>query len=160
MTKTIAAALTLGLGLTVAALGETVVARTQAAGSVGVGLRIPALHGMDVAEGAPAEGVRHASFGGGSAAETKLRFSLIDTNGASQLSVRRTVLTAAEPGIVRTGINGRQEPKIASETMSFARSGAFGWRRLEDRVTSPQASRVASGQPDEARAVVYELWHF
>lgn len=159
MTKTIAA-MTLGLGLTVAAFGEPAVARTQAAGSVGVGLRIPALHGMDVAEGAPAEGVRHASFGGRSAAETKLRFSLIDTNGASELSVRRTVLTAAEPGIVRTSNKGQQAPAIASETSSFARSGAFGWRRLEDRVSAPAAARVASGQPDEARAVVYELWHF
>jgi hypothetical protein len=159
MTKTIAA-LILGLGLTVAACGEPAIAKTRTSGSVGVGLSIPAVHGMDVAEGAPAGGVRNASFSGRSAAETKLRFSLIDTNGASALSVRRTVLSAAEPGFVRTGNGGKHEPAATAETTSFARRGAFGWRRLEDRVSAPKAARVSSGQPEEARAVVYELWHF
>ena len=161
-TKTIAA-LTLGLGLTVAASGEIAVGRTQARGSVRVGLRIPALHGMDVAEGAPVQGIRNASvtsFSGQRPAQSKLRLSLIDTNGASALSVQRTVLSAVAPGLVRTSNGGKQEPAMASETTSFARSGAFGWRRLDDRVGAPAAARVASGQPEEARAVVYELWHF
>lgn len=162
MTKKIAAVL-LGLGLTMAVCGEPAVGKTQASGSVSVGLRIPALHGMDVAEGAPLQGVRNASvssFSGQRPAESKLRLSLIDTNGASALSVQRTVLAAVAPGLVRTGNGDRQEPAVASETTSFARSGSFGWRSLDDRVGAPAAARVASGQPEQARAVVYELWHF
>jgi hypothetical protein len=160
MNKTVLALL-LGFGASAAAAAQPATGKDHANGSVRVGLSIPAVHGFDAAEGAPEGGARSASKTSRRTPESKLRVAMINTNGGDALMVRRTVLsTGGAQGMVRTARGRDSAAAATTETSSFARAGAFGWKRLEDRVEGPPVQLVSSGDQAEPEAVVYELWHF
>lgn len=160
MTKTVLALL-LGFSASAVALSQPATGKNHAAGSLRVGLSIPAVHGFDAAEGEPETGARSASKTARRTPESKLRVSMINTNGGDALMVRRTVLsTASASGVVRTARGRQSDAAPTAETSSFVRAGAFGWKQLEDRVEGPVVQRVSSGGQAEPEAVVYELWHF
>ena len=149
-----------GLGVCAASIGQPATGRNSAAGSVTATLSFPSVHGFDTAEGAPTGGVRTVSYASRKTPESKLRVAMINTNPDDALIVFRTVVGSGEPSLAKTA-RGREPARVApTETASFARRAAFGWRRLEDRVRGPQVFRAASGERTEPEAVVYELWHF
>lgn len=149
-----------GFGVCAASLGQSATGRDSASGSSKVTLSFPSLHGFDAAEGAPSGGVLAVSKAAQRMSESKLRVAIINTNPGDALVVRRTVVSASEPGLVRTERGRESAQATPTETASFQRSGAFGWNRLEDRVRGSQILRAASGERAEPEAVVYELWHF
>jgi hypothetical protein len=160
MTKTVVALL-LGLGASAAAFSQPATGKDHATGSTRVALSIPAVHGFDAPEGAPEGGGRYVSKTARRTPESKLRVAMINTNAGDALMVRRTVLSAGDAASVVPTARGRESATApTTETSSFVRAGAFGWRRLEDRVEGPLVQRVSSRDREELEAVVYELWHF